>query len=157
MVKIVTGKINSYKTTKLENIYRKIKNGDGFIAKKTMKNDLVYGYTLVRLSNGDKTPFIIRDIYYDNNKDIIYKLGPYLFYKDAFNYINETVNEWIKKDINPIFIDEISILELQEKGYYKILMKLLSLNKDLYLVVRSDLIEKVIKKFRIKEFQIIRG
>ncbi len=157
MVKIVTGKINSYKTTKLKKIYQQNQIGDGLIAKKTMRGDLVYGYTLVRLSNGKETPFIIRDIYYKNDKEIIYKLGPYLFYKEAFNYIDELVEKWIKETTNPIFLDEISILELQEKGYYHTLEKLLQENIDLYLVVRSDLIKKVVDKFNIKEYQIIGG
>ena len=134
-----------------------MKIGDGFIAKKTMKNDLVYGYTLIRLSDGKEIPFIIRDIYHNNNKKILYQLGPYLFYKDAFSYIYKVVNDWIKNDVNPIFLDEISILELQEKGYYEALKKLLICNKDLYLVVRSDLIKKVVKKFNIKEFQVVGG
>ncbi|MCF7923960.1 MAG: hypothetical protein K9L64_02490 [Candidatus Izimaplasma sp.] len=157
MVKIVTGKINSYKTTKLKSIYNQKKIGDGFIAKKTMEGDLVYGYTLIRLSNDKEMPFVIRDIYYDGKKEIIYKLGPYLFYKDAFIYIENTVNEWINTKISPIYLDEISILELEGKGYYHALTNLLEINIDLYLVVRRDLLEKVIDKFNIKEYQIIGG
>ncbi|MFA7075292.1 MAG: nucleoside-triphosphatase [Candidatus Izemoplasmatales bacterium] len=155
MVKIVTGKINSLKTTRMLEHYQKEQKGDGFIAKKIMQHRQVHSYNLIQLSNKKEMPLIIRDIYDDELKEIIYKLGPYHFYKDAFDYIEYMVDEFIVNKISPIYLDEISILELDNKGYHHVLTKLLDNNVDLVLVIRSDILTDVLKKYNIKEFKII--
>ena len=155
MVKIVTGPINSYKTTMMLGLYQREKKGDGFIAKKTMKDNQVYGYTLVRLSNQFEMPLAIRDIYDDGSKEIIYKLGPYHFYKNAFSYIEETVDMFLHGNVSPIYLDEIGLLELDNKGYHEVLNKLLEEDKDLVLVIRKDLLFKVLDKYEITDFELI--
>jgi nucleoside-triphosphatase THEP1 len=155
MVKIVTGKINSYKTTRLLNLYNEINEGDGFIATKTMKDNLVYGYTLVRLSDGYEMDLVIRDIFDDSTKPIIYQLGPYHFYQEAFVFIHNEIKRFINLGISPVFLDEISLLELNNMGYYQGLIALLKQDIDLYLVIREDLLEKVLKKFNINEYEIV--
>lgn len=157
MVKIVTGKINSFKTTRLKKYYELTKIGDGFIALKTMKDNLVYKYDLVQLSDGLVIPFIIRDIFDDNKKEVLYKLGPYNFYKEAFEIVEEKIEEFIIKGIEPIFLDEISLLELSDLGFNKVLKKLLDKEIDLCLVIREDLLDKVLEKFKIKNYEIFMG
>lgn len=155
MVKIVTGRINSCKSTRLEELFKQDHLGDGFIAKKIMNNNLVYGYNLIQLSNHKEIPFIRRDIFDEGNEDIIYKLGPYHFFKSAFQFVDEKIDEFLKFGISPIYIDEISLLELENKGFHKVLVKLLQSEVDLCLVVREDLLEKVLEKYQIKDAQII--
>lgn len=155
MVKIVTGKINSFKSTRLEELFKQDHLGDGFIAKKIMKNNLVYGYNLMLLSNQEEIPFIRRDIFDKGNEEIIYKLGPYHFFKSAFQFVEEKMDVFLKFGVSPIYIDEISLLELQDKGFHKVLLKLLQNQVDLCLVVREDLLEKVLEKYQIKNAQII--
>jgi nucleoside-triphosphatase THEP1 len=155
MVKIVTGKINSFKTTRLLEHYQLEQIGDGFIAKKIMHHKQVHSYNLVQLSNKKEIPFIIRDIYDDETKPIIYKLGPYHFYKDAFDFLEETIDGFIKTGVSPIYLDEISILELEDLGYHQILKKLLEKRIDLCLVVREDLLDRVIEKYQLKDVEII--
>lgn len=157
MVKIVTGRINSYKTTRLKNYYDINKIGDGFIALKTMKDNLVYKYDLVQLSDGLVIPFIIRDIFDDNKKEVLYELGPYRFYKEAFKIVEDKIGEFVIKGIEPIFLDEISLLELNDLGFSKVLKRLLDKNIDLCLVIREDLLDKVLEKFKIKNYEIIMG
>jgi nucleoside-triphosphatase THEP1 len=155
MVKIVTGKINSYKSTRLLELYSKDHLGDGFIAKKIMKNDLVMGYDLIQLSNKKEITFIRRDIYDEGIEDVIYKLGPYHFFKSAFEYVEKEVDDFIKRGISPIYLDEISLLELEDKGFHKVLIKLLKNKIDLCLVVRVDLLERVLEKYQINDNVII--
>ncbi len=155
MVKIVTGKINSFKTTKIKKIFDEKQIGDGLIAEKIMRGNLVYGYKLIRLKDKFSMDFIIRDIYDDSSKDIIYKLGPYHFYQEAFSFINKEIQRFIKEGVNPVFLDEISLLELNNMGYYQGLLELLKANIDLYLVVRRDLLERVLQKFKIEDYEII--
>lgn len=157
MVKIVTGKINSYKTTRLKKYYDMTKIGDGFIALKTMKDNLVYKYDLIQLSNGEVIPFIIRDTFDDLKKEVLYQLGPYRFYKEAFEIVEEKIEEFIIKGIEPIFLDEISLLELNDLGFSQVLKKLLDKKIDLCLVIREDLLDKVLTKFKIKNYEIIMG
>ena len=155
MVKIVTGRINSFKTTRLQNYYKENPIGDGFIAKKIMKDSLVYGYNLQRLSTGEEIPFVIRDIYLDESKKIIYQLGPYLFYESAFTYLDRMIDEFIKKRVCPIYLDEIGVLELSGKGFDSIIKRIVLADINLCLVVRSDLLDKVIERYGFKEVEII--
>lgn len=155
MVKIVTGKINSFKTTKIRRIYDEMQIGDGFITEKVMKGNLVYGYKLVRLKDKYTIDFIIRDIYDDGSKEIIYQLGPYHFYQEAFIFVHNEIKRFIREGVNPVFLDEISLLELNNMGFYQGLLELLNANIDLYLVIRIDLLDRVVKKFNIQEYEIV--
>jgi nucleoside-triphosphatase THEP1 len=155
MVKIVTGRINSFKSTRLESYYKENQLGDGFIAKKIMKDSLVYGYNLQRLSTGEEIPFIIRDIYLDESNEIIYKLGPYCFYKRAFIYLDKMIDEFIKNRISPVYLDEIGVLELNGQGFDQIINRLIQEDIDLCLVVRSDLLDKVCERYGFNEVEII--
>jgi hypothetical protein len=47
------------------------------------------------------------------------------------------------------------LLELNNQGYHKVLTKLLDMKIDLVLVIREDLLKKVIDKYQIKEYEII--
>jgi nucleoside-triphosphatase THEP1 len=155
MIKIVTGKINSFKTTRLLNLYRKDQLGGGFVAIKKMNNDLVFGYWLMNLQTEEMIPYIIRDIYHQNDKEIKYQIGPYRFYKDAFDYIDILIEDLLEKNLSPVYLDEISILELQGEGLYGVMEKLLLRRIDLVIVVRTDLLERVIEYFKISDYQII--
>ena len=155
MVKIVTGRINSYKTTRLKNHFDENQLGDGFISKKIMKSDLVYGYTLVQLSNKNETPFVIRDSFWDGFTKIKYKLGPYCFFEDAFEFLDKKIDEFISNNISPIYLDEVGILELNGQGYDHVLRKLIKNKTDLCLVVREDLLDQVCKEYGFIEVEII--
>lgn len=155
MVKIVTGKINSCKSTKLKKYYDDSLKGDGFIAEKHMQGNFVQHYDLIHLSTGQRIPYIVRNDFYDGKEEIIYQKGPYLFYKSAFDTVEKMVDEFICKNISPIYLDEISLLELEDKGFHKVLKKCLASNMNLCLVVREDLIDKVLNKYQIRKFEFI--
>ncbi|MFP4477908.1 MAG: nucleoside-triphosphatase [Candidatus Izemoplasmatales bacterium] len=155
MVKIVTGKINTYKSTKLKKHYEDHLLGDGFIAKKNMQGKLVHSYDLVKLSTNKSLPYIIRDKFYDGSSTLAFKIGPYCFLKSGLDYLENEIDKMIEEGCSPIYIDEISLLELNEKGLYKIFKRLLALDIDLCIVVREDLLEKVLEKFSIEKYEII--
>lgn len=155
MVKIVTGKINSYKSTRLKEHYEKTMLGDGFIAKKNMRGDLVHSYDLIKLSTNETTPYIIRDQFYDGKSSIKFIIGPYYLLESALEYIEDEIDKMIQDNISPIYLDEISLLELDELGFYKVFKRLLALDIDLCIVVREDLLNKVLDKFSIKKYEII--
>ena len=155
MVKIVTGSINSLKTTRIINYYEDNPIGDGFVSKKIMKDNLVYGYNLMQLSTKHEIPLVIRDSLWDGKKRIIFKIGPYCFFEEALMFLEEKTDEFINNNINPIFLDEIGILELNGEGFDQILKKLIKNKCDLFLVVRSDLLDKVCERYGFKEIEII--
>jgi len=155
MVKIVTGKINSLKSTRLADYYTNNPIGDGFISKKVMKDNLVYGYDLVQLSTKNVIPFIIRDSFWDGEKKIIYKMGPYCFYEKAFQFLEEKTDEFINNHVSPVYLDEIGVLELNGQGFDNIIKKLIKSETDLCLVVRDDLLDKVCERYGIDEIEII--
>ncbi|MFA7560476.1 MAG: nucleoside-triphosphatase [Candidatus Izemoplasmatales bacterium] len=155
MIKIITGKINSYKTTRLIDYYQNYKQGDGFASLKVMHNDIVKEYNLLHLSKNKKIPYIKR-----NNQDItepvIYEIGPYRFLKSAFDYVETEIEKMIEKRVEPIFLDEISLLELKNQGFHQILIKLLAADLDLILVIRNDLLIDVLAKYQFKDYKIIK-
>jgi len=155
MVKIVTGKINSSKTTKALHIYNYSKLGDGFLSIKNMENDLVLSYDAQRLSTHEKRRLIVHQKHSKESFTSYQSLGPYLFNLDTICWIETCVDQFIFNQTSPIYLDEIGLLELQGNGFDSILRKLLSTNIDLILVIREDLIEKVISHYEIKAYEII--
>lgn len=163
MVRIVTGKINSGKTTRIETIYHKNNLGDGFISKKIMIGSDVYGFKAKRLSDGYETMFMLHDRYYSKNDIIIdfdeeskydYEIGPYKVLTKAISLIDNTYKNLIDDSISPLYFDEVGKLELNGLGFYQHIKKALLKNLDIYMVVREDLIDEVIRKFDITEYLI---
>ena len=87
----------------------------------------------------------------ENEKDFV-SVGKYRFSTQAFRNANEVIINSSSLAGAQIVIDEIGPLELQGKGFYNTLSQLLSLNDpafDLLLVIREDLVEKVIAHFNL--------
>jgi nucleoside-triphosphatase THEP1 len=61
----------------------------------------------------------------------------------------------VLEGVSPIYLDEIGMLELNNKGLHHILLSLLDQSVDLCLVIREDLVEDVIKKYQIKAYEMI--
>lgn len=165
MVRIVSGKIDSGKTTKIREIFRQTNQGDGIISKKVMLDKDVFGYNGMRLSDKYTFPLMIHDKYYKKDvlhngriyeKDFAGEIGPYKIFKKALKRVDSIYSDFFKKNVNPIYFDEIGMLEISKGGFYKHLKKALKLNKDVVITVREDLIEKVIERFSINEYEIIK-
>ena len=86
---------------------------------------------------------------------------PCCYYEDGmkFNFHNfDKVCEYLDKlDSKKIMIDEIGWLELNKKGFYKALKKILKEKnfENLYLSMRYDIHERLIEKFKIENFTLI--
>lgn len=157
MLNIVTGKINSGKTTRLLNIYKTTGSGDGFISIKNMRGSLVHSYDILRLSNHYKRQFVVHDQFLDRKLDIACQIGPYMFLEDTLDYIYDEYRKMIKQGISPLYIDEIGMLELHDQAFHQIFKELLESHLTIYAVIRKDLIEDVLKKYSIKEYTIIQS
>ncbi len=155
MVKIVTGKINSLKTTKMIELYEKDHLGDGFVSIKKMDKDKVHSYSVRRLSTKEEKLLIIRDEYNDENNEVLTSIGPYQFLDSTIKYVEEEIKTMIKNEVSTIYLDEIGILELEDKAFAKILRLLIKSDLDLIISVRENLVKAIIKKFGIKQYVIL--
>lgn len=155
MIHIVTGKMNSGKSTTLGNIYRELKKGDGFISVKSMHYDKVYGYETMRLSNNESYPLVIREEFAHKNIKVVCQIGPYLFLEDTLQIVEDQIDQMIQNKVSPIFLDEIGQLELYDKCFDSIFRKMVESNLELYITVREDLVQNVIDKYQLQEVDLI--
>jgi nucleoside-triphosphatase THEP1 len=156
MVKIVTGDMDSGKTTRIYSLFEQNKHGDGFIQLKTMQENKVHHYDVLFLKNNIKKTIAYHQSFYEEQFKIPIYLGPYLFDQEIFNEIYTLIDMMIEKNITPIYLDEIGMLEINQKGYAPVLRKLIEKDIDIIIAVKESLIFKVVHTFDIKKYEIIR-
>lgn len=154
-VRIITGGVNTGKTTKLLSIYRELGLGDGFITSKTYNANRYIGQVIVRLSTGEKEYFSFKKQFIPVNWDEKYNYDIYSFSERGFIFAYNIVTDIIAKKIEPVFIDEIGPLELQKKGFYDLFVMLLRIKKEIFVTVRESCVNNVIKEFGIQKYQMI--
>jgi len=134
---IITGQKASGKSTYLKNLVKD--DFDGLITSCIDRNTRKYQFELI------KTKKKIDCCYYDNGMK---------FNENGFELVNNYLSEIDKYFI---IIDEIGWLELESKGLYKGLTSLLSNEKieKLYISMRYDIYDKLIKKFGILKYELI--
>lgn len=119
MINIITGAVNSRKTTKLIHIFNIIGIGDGFFNRKIYINNHYVGQELVGMQSGIKRLWSNREMQSGEGHEIFcYK--KYSFYKEGLEFAENIITSILESGIEPIFIDEIGPLELQEKGFHKL-------------------------------------
>ena len=156
MVKIVTGNINSGKTTRIHHIFKQNKQGDGFIQLKVMYKDQVHRYDCLFLKRNVKKTIAYHQTFYNHQFKTPLYYGPYVFNQELFDEMIKYVDQLIKEGITPIYLDEIGMLEINQQGYATILKKVLARNIELIIVCKETLINKVIETFEIEAYEIIR-
>lgn len=155
MIHFVTGKINSGKTTRLVELYERNQLGDGFIAFKVMRGNIVERYDARQLSSQETFPYVVRDQFDTGSKPILCQIGPYRFYEAAIRHIECEIRRFIDYSIEPIYLDEIGMLEIQKQGFYTIFQEMVDSNLDCVVSARQDLIEKIVETFHIKQYRIL--
>lgn len=157
MVTIITGKINSGKSTTLHRLYDQCRKGDGFIAVKKMIGDDLYGFHLTRLSSSDTLPWMIHQSHYHDDFVKVMKFGPYYVNLNVLSLVEETVDDFLEDHITPIYIDEVGKLELSGGGYHNVLRQILKSGADLFIAVRDDLVDSILAYFEIKDYELIQA
>ena len=155
MMTIITGKINSGKSTTIKQRYDISNKGDGFVSLKTMQKDKVHSYDILRLKTNETKLFVIREEFFQHDVEVECQIGPYIFIKEAFDYIEKEIRQMIKSNVSPIYLDEIGELELYDKCFSTVFQEIVDSQLDCVITVREDLIQKVVNKFNIKEVEII--
>jgi nucleoside-triphosphatase THEP1 len=156
MVKIVTGDMNSGKTTHIYSLYKQTEEGDGFIQLKTMQDNKVHHYDILFLKSKLKKKLAFHQTFYENQFKEPFYFGPYVFNQEIFFEVDRAIDMMIKDNVKPIYLDEIGMLEIKQKGYAPLLKKLLKQDMELVITVKESLITEVINTFNIQKYEVIR-
>ncbi|MFW5914027.1 MAG: nucleoside-triphosphatase [Bacillota bacterium] len=147
MVVIVTGTINSGKTTRMKAIHEKL-GGDGFVMEKTMDKDTVKSYHALRLSSGERRLLVLREGYEEEGFIEATRIGPYRFSASALQWVENTMKALMERHVAPLFLDEVGALELRGEAFDATLKAMADYEGTLYLSVREDLIKDIIRRYR---------
>lgn len=154
MLYIITGEINSGKSTHLKNIYNKMNQGDGFYNRRILTGATWIGQEIIQLSTGISRPFSCHLDYLPKHWDGQYTYRDYSFSRSGLSFCKDIINAMLPTPY-PGYIDEIGPLELDEKGLYQDFQRLLHTKKDIYVVIRNRCLSDVLLKFDIKDYKII--
>ena len=96
-----------------------------------------------------------------NSDDDFFQLGNFKFSVKAFERANKILDNCISSNCKTIVIDEFGKLELQRKGFYEFVKKIIDLkksgklNRKIIIVVRDYLLDDFILMFGIKRDKIL--
>ena len=155
MITIVTGNINDNKTTKMIELFKSSKKGDGFVSLKTMIEHKVHSYDAMKLQTGEKKQLAMHRDFFQNEFEVGAMIGPYLFNQKTIKWIEKELDIMIENRVEPLYFDEIGMLELGGSGFHFIFKKMIESNLDLMVVIRRDLIDKIIQVYHLKNIEII--
>lgn len=155
MIYLIIGEKNSGKTKYLKELIKTSKNTDGFLTIKQFEKKDFVGYNIERVLTGERVPFIRLDKTKIKESNILLEYNKMIFLKEGFNFARRIFFEAVKQGYDNFIIDEVGHLELEGKVFNQILSESINLFKNLYITVRSDIVENVIKKYKIKEFEKI--
>ncbi len=148
-VVILSGTVQSGKTTSLLKHFSKTKAVGGFICPDVNGARMMYFVSESRV-----VPFQIPQ----KEKSIL--IGKFAFNEEVINKACDILVHPLTLENDFVIVDEIGPLELKEEGYYQSLSILLESAKNkvdltIVLVVRQHLVADVISKFNLSEARII--
>ncbi len=155
MITLITGPIHSGKTTKLIEEFRKCLNGDGFASVKVMKNNVVEGFDLMRLSTGSKIPLARKRTNILSEWTQCCSYGPYSFSEEAVSTVHRELEKMLKDRSTVIFLDEIGSLELGDMCFHEAVVKIVSCEADAVFTLRDTNLQDVIGKYGLENIKII--
>jgi nucleoside-triphosphatase THEP1 len=143
---IVTGKVNSGKTTILEKLALDEKSKgispSGIIARGVFEGKTKVGFDVKDLSTDISMPLARIGRMADHG----FSAGKYSFSTQAFKFAQRAILSFSSKGV--VFIDEVGPLELKGDGYADCLKVLLDSDiSRLYVAVRSDILSEFSSKF----------
>lgn len=156
MIYILTGHIRTGKTTALLNWSKNRSDVDGVLCPDDENGKRYF----LKIISQEKIPLEVEDNSQAEQSEII-QVGHFKFLKSAFESANDYLISSGKKRIsNYIIIDELGKLELQNEGLHasaEKLVKTFETNEThhLVLVVRSSLLDEIIQKYQISNYELI--
>ncbi len=148
MINVITGKLNSGKTRYLKDLYEKDSQGDGILSLKHYENESFVGYDIFHLKSKKQVAFIRLKSQLPESWNEKLEIGKYSFSCEGFDFAEKVLKNI---DEGPVYIDEIGPLEiLDKKGFYDKLKELIDKKFDLFLTIRSTLIDALHDEFGLK-------
>ena len=152
---IISGNKNQGKTTQIKRIIFQLQESRkkiaGFYSEKILNNGTIIAYDIVTIPNNERFSFLKI-----NGNSQQQKIGP--FYIDDFALAEGVIQikKGIINQVDYLIIDEVGKLELNNKGWCTALERAFTQFKgEIILAVRTEFVEKVIKKWQLKNVQII--
>jgi nucleoside-triphosphatase THEP1 len=142
---ILSREIRSGKTTELFNWVNTNKNLSGILMPDQEGRRMFY----------DIAERIFFPAQADANSSNTITAGPYVFDAEAFEKAGRVIEKATSDPDTLIVIDEIGKLEMEDKGFSKILYSLVEGDQDLLIVVRDSLVNAVVDKFGLADARII--
>jgi nucleoside-triphosphatase THEP1 len=156
MIYILTGDVRTGKTSALLEWSKNREDVDGILCPDNKEGKRYF------LEINSKVEFSLevdRDFILDSEE--IVQVGPYHFLKTAFEKANYyLVDRFKKKKFKYLIIDELGKLELKNEGLHDSVSQIIKPSEfdesnHLILVVRSSLLEEIIQKYQISNYEII--
>ena len=147
MVYLIVGEVDVGKTTKIKEIHRKIGRGDGVILEKVFENGQFVGYDAVRLKSGERRRFAVFKWMKPSGWDEVFQHGRFSFSKSGLAFAVEQLEDAVRSAAEPIFIDELGGLELEDKAFAHAFRLALEKGLEIYATCRTSLLQAIIKKF----------
>ncbi|MBU1299155.1 MAG: hypothetical protein KKF20_00960 [Bacteroidetes bacterium] len=149
---IVTGNINSGKSTYLLTTYEQLESKEkavGFVALPILKRNAKVGFELFILHENKKIKFASVEENFGN-----FQLGKYRFDQKLFD---EVILNFPKIEPDSIvFLDEYGKLEAEGKGWYPLIEQVLRQDfEKCYLVVRKELMGMMLDKLKVNKYELI--
>ena len=146
-INIVTGKIQSGKTTGLFKFINTQKSVDGILSPIVNDKRVLYNIS-------SKTMKIFE---VSKSSEETISIGNYTFLQKSFDWANEKLLNGFSANPEYLIVDEIGKLELNGEGLYKSVIKILDQSKNsniqLILVIRDYLLDEALKFFSISDNQ----
>lgn len=158
MIFILTGPVNSGKTTLLKRVVKELKKQkfkvDGFLSEALWENEEKIGFNLFDLRGERVIPYIRKSGQRDWERS-----GSYFFTPQGMNWAKQAILRSAEADI--FVVDEIGPLELSGKGLWPALDKITFERAQIFLfVVRKSILNdllKVLRKGKKRIFDVENG
>ncbi len=152
---LIHGSKNQGKTTQVKQITQLLLNNNksvmGFYSEKIMSDKKVIGYNLITIPQNKIFPFL--SIVKNENQQ---QIGAFFIDDVAIKNGRKQIEKAITTQVDFVIIDEVGKLELNNKGWHICIEKLLSeFNGKIILSIRTEFIEKAIKKWDLKNIKLI--
>ena len=155
MTFIVTGERGGGKTSFLEQLAQSLRKQDvkvgGFISPGLITIDGNKDFDIMDITGKTKMPLSSR-----SGKENYLDLGKFYFNPEALIFGEKIIGDAMNENCDILIMDEIGPVELNQNAWFRILKKVIyEYNGTLVLSVRRRLVEAVIRKFSLKNAEII--
>jgi len=155
MIFILSGEVESGKTTVLQNFVAEIRAQkirlDGFLSLRVMDGNETAGYDLADIQEGESRPFLRR-----TGADDWQKVGPYYVLPGGLAQAEKIIRRSRETDF--LIVDEIGPLELEGKGLWPFLKNaLFNERRRILVVVRKSLLREFLKNLAPVRIKMIDG